>query len=149
MTIIPKLINVQLSYDDRGELVHCNEFNFQKKKIKRFYQIENHKINFVRAWHGHKYEKKYILILQGSLKLCVVKIDNWKNPSKNLKKNTFILNEKNPQILYIPGGFAHGSQNLNSNTKFIVFSNFDIKQSLKDDYRFESDYWGSWNIKYR
>ena len=42
---------------------------------------------------------------------------------------------------YIPGGFAHGSQNLNSNTKFIVFSNFDIKQSLKDDYRFESDYW--------
>ena len=149
MTIIPKLIDVQLSYDDRGELVHCNKFNFQKKKIKRFYQIENHKINFVRAWHGHKYEKKYILILQGSLKLCVVKIDNWKNPSKNLKKNTFILNEKKPQILYIPGGFAHGSQNLNSNTKFIVFSNFDIKQSLKDDYRFPSNYWGNWNIKFR
>ncbi len=149
MTIIPKLIDVQLSYDDRGELVHCNEFNFQKKKIKRFYQIENHKINFVRAWHGHKHEKKYILILQGSLKLCVVKIDSWKNPSKNLKKKTFILNEKKPQILYIPGGFAHGSQNLNSNTKFIVFSNFDIKQSLKDDYRFPSNYWGNWNIKFR
>ena len=62
MTFIPKLIDVQLSYDDRGELTHCNNFNFQKKKIKRFYQISNYKINFVRAWHGHKYEKKYILI---------------------------------------------------------------------------------------
>ncbi len=149
MRIIPNLIDVQLSYDDRGELVHCNNFNFQKNKIKRFYQISNHEINFVRAWHGHKREKKYILILQGSLKLCTIKIDNWKNPSKNLEKNTFILNEKNPQILYIPGGFVHGSQNLNANTKFIVFSNFDINESLKDDYRYDSNFWGNWNIKHR
>ena len=119
-----------------------------KKKLRDFIKLKIIKLILYVLGTGTQYEK-YILILQGSLKLCVVKIDNWKNPSKNLKKNTFILNEKNPQILYIPGGFAHGSQNLNSNTKFIVFSNFDIKQSLKDDYRFESDYWGSWNIKYR
>tara|TARA_B110000027_G_C16040778_1_gene265278 strand:+ start:401 stop:850 length:450 start_codon:yes stop_codon:yes gene_type:complete len=149
MSKTPNLINVQLSYDDRGELTHCNNFSFQKKKIKRFYQISNHKMNFVRAWHGHKFEKKYILIIQGSLKICTIKIDNWRLPSKKLNKKTFILTEKNPQILYIPGGFAHGTQNLNLNTKFIVFSNFDIKQSLTDDYRFESDYWGNWNIKNR
>jgi len=106
-------------------------------------------MNFVRAWHGHKYEKKYILIIQGSLKICTIKIDNWQLPNKKLNKKTFILTEKNPQILYIPGGFAHGTQNLNLNTKFIVFSDFDIKQSLTDDYRFESDYWGNWNIKNR
>ena len=113
---------------------------FKKKKLRDFIKLKIIKLILYVLGTGTNM-KKYILILQGSLKLCVVKIDNWKNPSKNLKKNTFILNEKNPQILYIPGGFAHGSQNLNSNTKFIVFSNFDIKQSLKDDYRFESDYW--------
>ena len=50
MTIIPKLINVQLSYDDRGECIVTNLIF--KKKIKRFYQIENHKINFVRIGTG-------------------------------------------------------------------------------------------------
>ena len=32
MSKTPNLINVQLSYDDRGELTHCNNFSFQKKK---------------------------------------------------------------------------------------------------------------------
>ena len=145
----PEITDVQISFDDRGEIVHCNSFNFKKNNIKRFYQILNHKINFVRAWHGHKFEKKFILIITGALKICTIKIDNWKNPSKRLKKKTFILNEKKPQILSIPGGYAHGTQNLNSNTKFIVFSNFDINQTMKDDYRFDSDYWGSWKIKSR
>ena len=40
MTIIPKLINVQLSYDDRGKLVHYNEFNFQKKKLRDFIKLK-------------------------------------------------------------------------------------------------------------
>ena len=145
----PKIINVDVSIDDRGEIVHCNNFNFQKNKIKRFYQIQNNNINFVRAWHAHKKENKFILILNGSLKICTIKIDNWENPSKNLKKSTFVIGEKKPQILFIPGGYAHGTQNLIQNTKFIVFSNFDINESIKDDFRYACNYWGNWNIQNR
>ena len=145
----PKIINVDISIDDRGEIVHCNNFNFQKNKIKRFYQIQNNNINFVRAWHAHKKENKFILILTGSLKVCTIKIDDWKNPNKNLKKSTFVISEKKPQILFIPGGYAHGTQNLTQNTKFIVFSNFDINESIKDDYRYVYNYWGNWNIQSR
>ena len=81
----PKLIKVNVSPDDRGEITHCNDFNFLKKDLKRFYKIENHKLNFIRAWHAHKNEQKYILILSGSLKVSLVKIDNWKKPSKKNK----------------------------------------------------------------
>tara|TARA_B110000858_G_C17445587_1_gene311812 strand:- start:23 stop:472 length:450 start_codon:yes stop_codon:yes gene_type:complete len=145
----PKIINADISIDDRGEIVHCNNFNFQENKIKRFYQIQNNNINFVRAWHAHKKENKFILILTGSLKVCTIKIDDWKNPNKNLKKSTFVISEKKPQILFIPGGYAHGTQNLTQNTKFIVFSNFDINESIKDDYRYVYNYWGNWNIQSR
>ena len=149
MSKSPKIINATISFDDRGEIIHCNNFDFQKNKIKRFYKIQNNNINFVRAWHAHKKENKFILILTGSLKVCTIKIDNWKNPSKDLNKSTFIINEKRPQILFIPGGYAHGTQNLTNNTKFIVFSNLNINESIKDDFRYESNYWDEWIIKNR
>ena len=58
---------------------------------------------------------------------------------QKFKKNTFILNRKNPQILYIHGGFAHGSQNLNSNTNLSFFQ-ISILNKVKGN-GFESDYW--------
>ena len=37
--------------DERGKLSFVN--NFKLKNVNRFYQVENHKKNYVRAWHGH------------------------------------------------------------------------------------------------
>lgn len=145
----PKIVSLDVSPDDRGMIAHCNKFNFKNLNIQRFYKIENHKENFIRAWHAHKKEKKYILILSGAIKISLVKIDKWSQPSKNLKKQNFFLSEKKPQILFIPGGFAHGIQNLTNGTTFIVFSDFSLNKSLNDDYRFPFDYWGDWNIPFR
>ncbi len=144
-----KIINVNISYDDRGDIVHCNKFDFTQKKIKRFYQITNNNINFVRAWHGHKKEEKFLFVLKGVFKICAVKIDNWKNPSKKLSVKEFVINANSPKILNIPGGYAHGTQNLKAGSKLIVFSTFSLKQSINDDYRFKSDLWYNWNIKFR
>lgn len=145
----PILIDINISTDDRGYINHCNIFDFKKNGIKRFYQITNHQINFIRAWHGHKKENKFIMITDGSLKISTVKIDNWSKPNKKLKILNFYINCKSPQILFIPAGYAHGTQNLSKNTSFIVFSNFSINESLKDDYRYPYDYWGDWKINYR
>lgn len=144
-----KIINVNISYDDRGDIVHCNEFNFIQNKIKRFYQITNNNINFVRAWHGHKKEEKFLFVLKGAFKICAVKIDNWKNPSKKLTAKEFVINANSPKILNIPGGYAHGTQNLKAGSKLLVFSTFSLQQSINDDYRFKSDLWYNWNIKFR
>ena len=41
-----------IAVDDRGQLRFVNDFNFAN--VKRFYQVENHRQGFIRAWHGHK-----------------------------------------------------------------------------------------------
>ena len=142
-----KLIDAEVSIDDRGELLFCN--NFDMSKIKRFYHISNFSTPFVRAWHGHKIEDKYILVTKGSALAAVVEIDDWKRPSKSLDIKTFILNDKRPKLLFIPGGFAHGYKTLLPDTRLIVFSTSTLSESIKDDYRYDAYYWNPWTSKER
>ena len=51
--------------DDRGKIKFVNLFNFSG--IKRFYQVENHNSGFIRAWHGHKFEEKFVYVAKGSV----------------------------------------------------------------------------------
>ncbi len=140
-----KLIDADIARADRGELIFSN--NFDMSKIKRFYHIHNYETPFVRAWHGHKNEDKYIMVTKGSLLAAVVKIDNWEKPSKSLEIKTFTLNDKKPKILFIPGGFAHGYKTLTTDTSLIVFSTATLSESKNDDYRFEAYYWNPWEKK--
>jgi dTDP-4-dehydrorhamnose 3,5-epimerase-like enzyme len=142
-----KLIDADISIDDRGELIFCN--NFDMKKIKRFYHISNFSTPFVRAWHGHKIEDKYIMITKGSALIAAVQVDDWKSPSKSLNIKTFLLNDKKPKLLFIPGGHAHGYKTLLPDTRLVIFSTATLKESLKDDYRYEAYYWNPWKIKER
>ena len=147
MTKKVKIVNADVAIDGRGELLFCNDFNMSN--IKRFYQITNFKNPFVRAWHGHKFEDKYIIVSKGAALLAIVKIDNWKKPSKNLKIKTFALSDKNPKILFIPGGFAHGYKTLLPETKLTFFSTSTLSQSIRDDFRYDAYYWNPWDIKER
>ena len=142
-----KLIEADIATDNRGELMFCNKFDMSK--IKRFYQITNFKTPFVRAWHGHKCENKYILVLKGVAMLAIVKVDNWKKPNVKSKIQTFILDDKKPKLLFIPGGHVHGFKTLKSDTRLLVFSTSTLHQSKKDDYRFQANYWNPWKIKER
>ena len=116
----PKLIKGGLAVDDRGVVSFVNDFNFQN--VKRFYAVENHKQGFIRAWHGHKNEGKYVLLAKGSALVCAVEIDNWENPSKNLEVHRFVLSDKNPSVLFIPKGYANGFMSLSEDAKLIFFS---------------------------
>mgnify|MGYP001363171342 FL=1 len=142
-----KLLEAGSAIDDRGEVIFANEFNM--KKIKRFYIVSNHRTNFIRAWHGHKKENKYVMVLQGAAMVCAVKIDNWKKPSKNNKVERIILSEKKQKIMFIPKGYANGFKTLKSNTKIIFFSTSSTTQSLNDDFRFDYNYWNPWKIYQR
>ena len=142
-----KLIKANIAVDNRGELIFSNEFNM--KKIKRFYHITNFKNPFIRAWHAHKNEEKFIIVTKGSAFFSTVAIDNWKKPSKKLKITNYVLSEKTPKILHIPGGYAHGYQTLLKDTHLIIFSTASLKESKKDDYRYDAYHWNPWKIKER
>jgi dTDP-4-dehydrorhamnose 3,5-epimerase-like enzyme len=138
----PKIIKGNIFTDKRGSVSFVNDFIFNK--IKRFYIVENAKKGDVRAWHGHKREEKYIFVLSGSALVGAVQVDNWKNPSKELKVYSYTLSADKPAILHIPKGYANGFKSLTKDAKVMFLSTFSLEQTNKDDFRFEPDYWDIW-----
>jgi len=142
MKIEPFLIKGNNYCDDRGEISFVNDFDFAD--VKRFYVIKNKSIKSIRAWQGHQIEKKYFFAVKGSFRICVVKIDDWENPSPSLPVKEFNLHSKDNQVLIIPPGYANGFQSIVKDSYLLVYSNLTLKESKKDDYRFPPEWWYKW-----
>ena len=103
---VPHIIKGGRFTDHRGSIDFVNDFHFEG--VKRFYFIENVDTSIIRAWQGHRAEKKFFYAIQGSFLMAWVKIDNWDSPSPNLQAETAILKSSEPGILIIPPGYANG-----------------------------------------
>jgi len=146
----PKIIHGGLSIDDRGWLSFVNDFDFSR--VKRFYQVENHSQDTIRAFHGHLVEEKYVYVASGDVMVLLVKLDKVEKPDKKAKIEKYILSAKSPSILHIPAGYANGFKSLSKHTKVIFFSTKSLTDSVQnDDYRYAYDYWGKeiWEITNR
>ena len=140
----PTVISGGLGVDDRGEVGFVNEFDFAG--VKRFYTVKNHCQGLIRAWHGHRYESKYVTVLEGAALLGAVEIDDWERPSQEAEVTRAVISAKNPSVLYIPSGYANGFMSLTADTRLVFFSTSTLAESQKDDIRFDSHYWDIWNI---
>ena len=143
----PKKIPGHRIFDNRGSVRFNNKLTF--KNIKRFYTVHNYNSNFIRAWHGHFNEEKFIGCIKGTFQISAVKIDKKNNPSKKNKIYTFILNQADSDFIYIPKGFANGSMSLEENSELLIFSTSTLKESLKDDKRYGHKYWDPWVVNQR
>ena len=142
----PKKISGNRIFDNRGSVRFNNNLEF--KNIKRFYTVHNYNKNFIRAWHGHLREEKFIGCIKGTFQVSAVRIDN-KKPNKKNKVFTFTLNQSDNDFIYVPKGFANGSMSLENNSELLIFSTASIQDSLKDDIRFDYKYWNPWIISQR
>lgn len=140
----PKLISGNKFVDDRGSVSFVNDFNFDG--VKRFYSVTNYRAEFVRAWHGHKREGKYVSVIHGAALIGAVKIDSWESPSKDLLVNKYILSDSSPAILYIPPGYANGFMTLTKDTRLIFYSTSTLAESNGDDFRYDARLWNIWNV---
>jgi dTDP-4-dehydrorhamnose 3,5-epimerase-like enzyme len=143
----PVMLSGALAVDDRGEVGFVNGFSFQG--VKRFYLVSNHRSSFVRAWHGHRQEGKYVTAVAGAAIVGAVKIDNWENPSKDLPAERFVLSSKKPSVLFIPPGYANGFMSLTDDLKLMFFSTSTLEESAADDIRFDSRLWDIWRVAER
>ena len=130
--------------DDRGKLQFCNDFDMAA--VRRFYVVSNHESRFVRAWHAHKQEAKFVYVASGAALLAAVNIDDWAAPDPALEINKFVLSEDKPGVLYVPGGYAHGFMTLRTDTRLFFFSTAALSESLDDDVRYPFDYWNPWTV---
>lgn len=144
-----KLLKGASAVDDRGYLSFVNDFDFSN--VKRFYSVCNHDINFIRAWHGHEREAKYVYVVKGTILLGLVELDKYNKDVvgkiEDVKK--FILSDKNPSVLYIPPGYFNGFKNLENDTRVIFYSTTTLEESKGDDIRLDYDYWNIWQENYR
>lgn len=141
---VPYVIDGGSAVDDRGEVFFINDFHFEG--VKRFYMVSNHRSGFVRAWHAHRREGKYVIAVRGAAIVAAVAIDNWEQPSKNAKVYRFVLSEQKPSVMFIPPGYANGFMSLTADTKLMFLSTSTIEESQGDDIRYDARYWDPWQV---
>lgn len=143
-TAVPSIIQGDLGVDDRGEVAFVNDFHFEG--VKRFYLVSNYRTGFVRAWHAHRREAKYVTVVQGAAIVAAVAIDNWERPSKDVHIYRYTLSAHKPAVVYIPAGYANGFMSLTADAKLMFFSTSSVEESRGDDVRYAPRYWDAWQV---
>jgi dTDP-4-dehydrorhamnose 3,5-epimerase-like enzyme len=143
----PALIQGRVAVDDRGAVAFVNEFDLEV--VRRFYVVTNHERGFVRAWHAHRREQKFVTVVRGSALVCAVRVDDWESPSPDLPVARYVLSALTPAVLSIPEGFANGFMTLTDDTEVLFFSSSVLEESLGDDVRFDARLWDPWQIEER
>ena len=133
----PSIILGESYSDNRGVLLHNNFFD--ASEIKRLYTIENKDIAFIRAWQGHRIEQRWFSVMVGSFEIRLIAIDDWDNPSKELKPICFIINAKRMDVLHVPPGYVTSIRALTKKAKLLLMADFRFSE-LKDEYRFDLEY---------
>jgi dTDP-4-dehydrorhamnose 3,5-epimerase len=139
----PKIMRGGTFSDERGFMRYVNDFNFED--VKRFYLIKHPDTSVVRAWQGHQFEKKYFYPVTGRFVVAWVKIDDFENPSKDLKPEYYILSADHSEIVSVPKGYANGLKALEPGSEIMVLSDMDLEQSVNEKIRYPSDWWLDWN----
>jgi dTDP-4-dehydrorhamnose 3,5-epimerase-like enzyme len=142
-----RLLVGDLAVDERGEVGFVNDFDFSG--VKRFYTVRNHHRGFVRAWHGHRQEAKYVTVVAGTALVAAVQVDDWQRPSKSLEVVRYVLSAARPRVLFIPPGHANGFMSLTDDARVMFFSTATLAESQGDDIRFDARYWDVWTIEER
>ncbi|MGY0425543.1 MAG: dTDP-4-dehydrorhamnose 3,5-epimerase family protein [Polaribacter sp.] len=140
---LPKLISGGNYTDKRGRLEFFNDFDISP--IKRIYFTTHFDTDVIRAWQGHMIENRWFICVKGSFMVKLVEIDNWENPSENLKVYQYKLTADEQEILYIPNGFANGFRALESEAKLMIMSNYGFNEIENEQIRFDQNKWTKWD----
>ena len=133
----PKIIKGGRHTDSRGALFYNNDFDVSS--IKRMYVIQNENIDFIRGWQGHKIEQRWFSVIKGSFRIQLIAIDDWSNPSKDLKTFNFVIHSEELDVLHVPSGYVSSIQSLKEEAKLLVMSDY-LLGTIQDEYRFDIEY---------
>ncbi|MCH5233469.1 MAG: WxcM-like domain-containing protein [Muribaculaceae bacterium] len=137
-----KVIQGEVFTDHRGIITSLNNFHFQD--IKRCYFIHHPDEAVVRGWHGHQNERKWFYCVKGKFSVAMVKIDDWDNPSPDLKPEIFHLTEKNSRLVCVPCGYANCLKAWEKDSVMMVLSDKILEVALLDSWRYDKSLWIDW-----
>ena len=143
-TSVPRLMQGGLAVDDRGGVAFVNDFDFAG--VKRFYLVTNHRAGFVRAWHAHRREAKYVTVVRGAALVGAVRVEDWDSPARDAEVHRHVLSAQRPSVLYIPAGYANGFMSLTEDATLMFFSTSTLEESGGDDIRYDARHWDIWSV---
>ncbi|MFV0199830.1 WxcM-like domain-containing protein [Empedobacter falsenii] len=123
--------------DERGIITYNNDF--EASQIKRIYTIENHSLDFIRGWQGHKVEQRWFAAMKGEFEICTIEIDDFDQPSKDVMISKYQLNDESLTYLHIPSGYITAIQAKKEGSKLLVLADYALGE-IQDEYRFALDY---------
>lgn len=137
------VIKGEIFKDERGQISSINNFHFDD--VRRTYIIHHPDVSVVRGWHGHQHERKWFYCVKGRFSVALVKIDNWENPSKNLKPEIFNLSEDDSKLVCVPAGYANCLKAHTTDAIMMVFSDVVLSDAYSDSWRYDSSLWVDWS----
>jgi len=141
---------------------------FIKNKESGVITVKEHKIKFHEddinstehcvGWHSHKKQTEYWFVVKGALKVGLARRKSWEEDAggfeyspTELKEQSEVkfeyLSDKNPKVLEIPPGIAHGYKALVPGTilMYYITEKYETVSQFDDD-RFPIGYFGEdWN----
>lgn len=124
--------------DQRGQIRFVNDFDMSL--VKRFYIITNADVDLIRGWRAHRIEQRWFYVLSGSFCVDIVRIDNWDIASKDLEVHKVEIQADDQKMLHLTPGYATAFQALEENSELLVFADYGIDHTTKDDYTYPLDY---------
>ena len=138
-----KIIDGEIFRDQRGQISSLNAFRFPG--VERFYFIHHPDTSVIRGWHGHQHEKKWFYCVKGSFTVGLVEIDDWENPSPDLKVQKCHLTEQESKIICVPEGYANCIKAAIPDSILLVFSGKTLPEAYSDSWRYDSKLWITWS----
>ena len=138
-----KIIDGEIFRDQRGQISSLNAFRFPG--VERFYFIHHPDTSVIRGWHAHQHEKKWFYCVKGAFTIGLVEIDDWENPSLELKAQKYHLTEQESRIICVPEGYANCIKASIPGSILLVFSGKTLPEAYSDSWRYDSKLWITWS----
>ncbi len=137
------VIEGEIFKDYRGQISSLNTFHFDG--VKRCYIIHHPDASIIRGWHAHQYERKWFYCIKGRFSVALVKIDDWNNPSPNLKAEIHNLSEKDSKLVCVPKGYGNCLKAQDDDSIMLVLSDKTLEEALSDSWRYDNRLWVDWD----
>jgi len=118
-----RIYNFKRNIDERGffiEILRTDWKDFiEDDKIVQINLSFSH-YGIIRAWHRHlRGQVDYVTVVKGKIKLCIY--DGRKESSTYGELNEFIISDKEPRIIRVPGLYWHGTKCLDAEGSLVIY----------------------------
>ena len=130
--------------DERGTVSFVNGCGIADAK--RFYFIEQSAANPVRAWMGHRHERKWFVPAAGRSVVVLRRLlETPSGPEMDSRCEVFLLDASHPCAVAVPAGYCSGFRSETPDAKVLVFSDKSLDEAAADMVRFDKDLGFDWS----